>query len=178
MRFEACDPGQTEEIRRLFTSVFSDSEGQSEGALIGNLAYELITETDERDLYGFVAIEQDKITGCILFTRLTFESRKNAFILGPVAIHTDWQGRGIGQKLISFGIMSLKEKGVELVMTYGDPRFYSKVGFHPVAVASIQAPFTLSRPEGWLGQSLVSDSIEPISGRLTCVEAFNKPEYW
>ena len=75
MRCEAYDISQAEEIRRLFTSVFSDSEGQSDGTLIGNLAYELVTETDEQDLYGFVAIEQDKIIGFILFSRLTFGSK-------------------------------------------------------------------------------------------------------
>ena len=98
--------------------------------------------------------------------------------MAPVAIHTDYQGRGIGQKLLNFGIMSLKEKGVELVMTYGDPRFYSKIGFHPVAVESITAPFKRNLPEGWLGQSLVSDSIEPIPGSSTCVKALSKREYW
>jgi len=60
---------------------------------------------------------------------LTFESEVNAFLLGPVAIHTSYQGKGIGQKLINFGLNTLKENGVELAFTYGDPNFYSKVGF-------------------------------------------------
>jgi len=34
-----------EEIKQLFTKVFSDSEGQSEGLLIGNLAYDLMTNS-------------------------------------------------------------------------------------------------------------------------------------
>ena len=38
-----------EEIKQLFTKVFSDSEGQSEGLLIGNLAYDLMTGTDVKD---------------------------------------------------------------------------------------------------------------------------------
>ncbi|MCU7813560.1 MAG: N-acetyltransferase [Candidatus Thiodiazotropha sp. (ex Notomyrtea botanica)] len=178
MKFETPNTSDAEEIKRLFTTVFSDSEGQSEGILIGNLAYELITETDEQDHYGLVAIEHEKIIGCIFFSRLTFESEINTFILAPVAIHTEHQGMGIGQKLINLGIKRLKEKGVELIMTYGDPNFYSKVGFNPVALESIKAPFNLSLPEGWLGQSLVSDSVESIPGLSKCVKALNKPEYW
>ena len=171
-------PGNTEEIKQLFTKVFSDSEGQSEGLVIGNLVYELMTGTDVQDLYGFVAIENEKIIGSIFFTRMTFESEVNAFILSPVAIQTNYQGKGFGQKLINFGINHLKEKGVELVLTYGDPKFYSKVGFSLITEKLIKAPFALTYPEGWLGQSLISDEIKPITGDSYCVEALNKAEYW
>ena len=171
-------PSDIEEIRQLFTRAFSDSEGQSEGLVIGRLVYDLITGTDVQDLYGFVATENEQIIGGIFFTRLTFESEVNAFILSPVAIHTNYHGKGIGQKLINFGIHHLKENGVELVFTYGDSRFYSKVGFSLISEKLVKAPLTLSYPEGWLGQSLVSDEIEPIAGGSHCVEALNKPEIW
>jgi len=67
---------------------------------------------------------------------------------------------------------------VELIFTYGDPKFYSKVGFNLISEKLVKAPLKLTYPEGWLGQSLVSDNIEAISGHSYCVEAFNKPEYW
>lgn len=41
-----------------------------------------------------------------------------------------------------------------------------------------QAPLKLTYPEGWLGQSLVSEEIEQVAGNSYCVEALNKPEYW
>lgn len=167
-----------DEIKQLFTKVFSDSEGQSEGLLIGNLVYDLMTSTDAQDLYGFVAIENEKIIGSIFFSRMTFEREANAFILSPVAIHTNYQRKGVGQKLINFGIKHLKEKGVGLVFTYGDPKFYSKVGFSLITEKLVKAPLTLTYPEGWLAQSLVGDEIEPITGDSCCVEALNKPEYW
>ncbi len=171
-------PDYIEEIKRLVTKVFSDSEGQSEGLLIGNLTYDLMTSTDTQDIYGFVAIENAEIIGSIFFTRLTFESEVNAFLLSPVAIHTNYQGKGIGQKLINFGIHYLKENGVALVFTYGDPKFYSKVGFSLIGEKLVKAPLKLSYPEGWLGQSLLSDEIEPITGSSYCVAALNKAEYW
>jgi len=172
------NPDNIEEIKQLFTNVFSDSEGQSEGLLIGNLVDDLMTGTDVQDLYGFVASENEEIIGSIFFTRLTFEIDVSAFLLSPVATHTNYQGKGIGQKLINFGINHLKENGVEVVFTYGDPKFYSKVGFGLITEKIAKAPFTLTYPEGWLGQSLVSDEIEPIKGGSLCVEAFNKPGIW
>ena len=178
MKLSTYNPGNIEEIKQLFTKTFSDSEGQPEGLLIGNLAYELMTSTDGHDLYGFVATENEQIIGSIIFSKLTFESEINAFLLSPVAIHTNYQGKGIGQKLINYGLNTLKENGVELAFTYGDPNFYSKVGFSLIAEKSVKAPLKLTYPEGWLGQSLVNDVIEPITGNSYCVEALNKPELW
>ena len=135
-----------------------------------------MTSTDSQDIYGFVATENDKIIGSIFFTRITFQSGVNAFLLSPVAIHTGYQRKGIGQKLINFGINHLKENRVSIVLTYGDLNFYSKVGFKLIAEKIAKAPLKLTYPEGWLAQSLVSDKVEPITGNSYCVEAFNKPE--
>ena len=178
MELSTYNPSNIEEIKQLFTKTFSDSEGQKEGLIIGNLAYDLMTSTDDNDLYGFIATENKKVIGSILFSKLTFENKIKAFLLSPVAIHTRYQGKGIGQKLINFGLNSLKENGVELAFTYGDPSFYSKVGFKPITEELIKAPLKLTYPEGWLGQSLVSDEIKPITGNSHCVDALNKPEYW
>ena len=178
MKLSQYNPGNIEEIKQLFIKTFSDSEGQSEGLLIGSLVYDLMTNTDAHDLYGFVATENGQIIGSIIFSRLTFESEVNAFLLSPVAIHTSYQGKGIGQKLINFGLNTLKENGVELAFTYGNPDFYSKVGFSLIAEKFVKAPLKLTYPEGWLGKSLVSDEIVPITGDSYCVEALNKSEYW
>ena len=167
-----------EEIEGLFTEVFSMSEGLSEGLLIGKLAHDLMNSTDSKDLYGFVARENGRIVGCIFYSRATFESEVNAFILSPVAIRTDYQGQGIGQNLINFGNNCLKEKGVSLVFTYGDPDYYKKVGFRPVSEQVIKAPLALKYPFGWLCNSLSGGEIEAIAGNSYCVDALNNPEYW
>jgi len=178
MKLSSFNSNNIEEIKQLFTKTFSDSEGESEGLLVGNLAYDLMINVDDQDYYCFVAFEKDLIVGSIIISRLKFETEVNAFLLSPVAIATSYQGKGIGQKLIRFGLNVLKEKKVELVFTYGDPNFYSKVGFNIISEKLIKAPFKLSYPEGWLVQSLLGYEIKPIKGNLFCVEAFNNPELW
>jgi len=178
MELSTFNSDNIEEIKQLFITVFSDSEGLSEGILIGNLSYEIMNTTDADDLYGFIASDNNKIIGSIFFTRLTFKNGINAFLLSPVAIHTSHQKKGIGQKLINFGINHLKENDVSIVLTYGDSLFYSKVGFKPISDEIVKPPFELTQPEGWLAQSLVSDKVESISGSTYCVKAFNKPEIW
>jgi predicted N-acetyltransferase YhbS len=165
-------------IEDLFVLVFTDTEGETEGALIGNLVKDLILGTDKPDLSGFVAVDREQIIGAIFFSRLTFKNECSVFLLAPVAIHSDYQGQGIGQKLINHGLREMKGKGVSIVTTYGDRAFYSKVGFRPLSQDVITLPFELSQPEGWLGQSLVGDVIDPIPGRCSPVKAFDNPAYW
>ncbi|MCG5517084.1 MULTISPECIES: hypothetical protein [unclassified Ectothiorhodospira] len=50
-----------------------------------------------------------------------------------------------------------------MVLTYGDPNYYSRIGFKPITEALAPAPFTLKQPEGWLGQSLFIDACHQIS---------------
>ena len=95
MKLSTYNPSNIEEIKQLFTKTFSDSEGQEEGLLIGKLAYDLMTSTDGDNIYGFVATKNEQIIGSIIFSKLTFESEMNAFLLSPVAIHTNYQGKGI-----------------------------------------------------------------------------------
>ena len=179
MKYLRFKDKNTAEIRQLFTKTFGDSEGQDEGLLTGALAEDLLTKTDDNDLQVFIAVDKDKIIGCILFSRLRFEkSHLKAFLLAPVAVHTDYQGKGIGQKLIHFGHSELKKDGVELVVTYGDIHFYSRVGYKQITEDVIPAPMKLTYPEGWLAQSLSGKEIAPAEGSTFCVDEINKPEYW
>ncbi|MGF1731782.1 GNAT family N-acetyltransferase [Photobacterium kasasachensis] len=178
MNYCQYEPSQTEEIIGLFTHTFSDSEGEAEGKLIGELVKELIETTDNNDLYVFVANDNNIVVGSILFTRLMFESDKQVFLLAPVAVRTDYQGQGIGQELIKVGLQAIKNQGTELAFTYGDPAFYSKVGFRQVTEEQFKAPLSLSYPHGWLAQSLTKQELTPIAGGSICVPAFNKQALW
>lgn len=178
MQLSIYNPSTKDEIKQLFVTAFSDSAGVSEGGIVGNLAYDLMTNTDPHNHYGFVATENEKIIGSIFFTRLRFPNNENALLLSPVAISTDFQGKGIGQKLINFGLDHVTQDAISLVFTYGDPNFYSKMGFTHISDQVIKPPFELSQPDGWLGLSLENTEIKPIEGRPFCVKAFNNPELW
>ncbi len=178
MKISVFCPEQSQDVIRLFTRAFSDSEGKEEGASIGRLVAELISTTDKQDIIGFVSVVEEAIVGCIFFTRLWLPSNKSAFILSPVAIATEQQGKGIGQQLIKHGIVFLKAKKIDLVFTYGDPAFYSKVGFIPITEDIVKAPLKLTHPEGWLAQSLNDSVIDVEHGRTKCVKALGRPKYW
>lgn len=179
MHFSAHNSRDTDEIKSLFARTFTQSANEAEGQMVANLAEAVMVTTDPQDFFVFVVRDDaGLLAGCIIFSRLVFADGISAFLLSPVAIDTPFQGRGIGQALINFGLEALKREGVELVFTYGDPAFYSRVGFSTVSEAVAQAPQPLSQPEGWLGQSLLNQAMPTACGRCQCVAAMNKPEIW
>lgn len=172
-------------IRDLFQQTFGDSESHEEGERIGLLSHNLIEQTPARDIYVFVATDKKDaatgIIGCIMFTRLLFVDypKITAFLLSPVAVHTAHQGKGIGRGLLNFGVEALRStNSVDLVVTYGDPKYYSRVGFQRVTTDLIPSPLPLTQPQGWQAQSFRGRKMKRITGKSTCVPAFNKPEYW
>jgi len=178
MKVSSYQDFEKAEIQALYTRTFTDSENREEGELIAQLVLNIMNETDEDDIYGFVAAENEQPIGCIFFTRLSFDSSVVAFLLSPVAVHTSYQGKGIGQTLINYGLEQLKTNAVGLAFTYGDPNYYSQVGFQQISEELIQAPFNLSQPQGWLCQNLNGGAIEAQPGRSRCVKAFADPDIW
>ena len=178
MKLTAYSPDQSQEVIKLFSDVFSDSEGEEEGRVIGQLVTELIGTTDSNDLLGYISTSDGRIVACIFFSRLTLRSGKIAFILSPVAVASQLQGKGLGQQLINFGLQQLRSQDVELVFTYGDPGFYSKVGFVKIGEDVVKAPKKLTYPDGWLAQTLKDEGITSEVGVAECVGALNKQKYW
>jgi len=178
MNYQAVDKSKQQEVTSLFTSAFGSSEGEEEGVLIGSLSSELASSIDNEETICFCAYEDESLVGSIFFTRLRFNNPIQVYMLAPVAVRTEDQGKGIGQSLISYGLNELRKRAVSVVVTYGDPSFYSRVGFQALSEDFIQAPQKLSMPFGWLGQSLTAEPIPAIDERPECVNEFNDPVYW
>lgn len=171
--------GQEAEIVALFARTFTASEGEAEGALIGGLVREMMAGTPARDIRVFTASEGGAHFGAVIFTRIVWsKDERAAFILSPAAVAPERQGEGAGQALIRFALGALREAGVEIALTYGDPDYYGKIGFAPVPEAVAPAPLPLSQPHGWLARSLSGAPLTPLRGAARCVPALMRPELW
>lgn len=179
MEFSADHHSSAEDIINLFEAVFSASEGAEEGRLIGALSRALIETTPKDDIFVFSASKDGCLAGCAVFTRLRFESDERvAFILSPMAVASRFQASGVGTALLTHGLNALRDRGVDIAVTYGDPNYYKRVGYSPITEAVIQAPLTLTQPEGWLAQSLTERPLDVVEGKSRCVDALMRPEYW
>jgi putative acetyltransferase len=179
MDFSTEYEARADMIADLFRESFTAAESAEEGALIGDLARRLIAETPAEDLRVFTVWEDGAPVGGIFFTRLVFaDDPRTVFMMAPVAVATERQGQGIGQRLIAHGLDALRREGVDIAVTYGDPAFYGKVGFAAVSEADLPAPQPLQQPQGWIAQSLTDAPLTPLPGPSRCVAAFDDPALW
>lgn len=179
MKFSSAYRGHTTGIISLFRAVFAASEGEAEGDLIAGLVRDIFTKTPEQDLFVYSAWDDGTLTGCIIFSRLRYaQDSRTVFILSPVAVATSRQRQGIGQALLKHGLSEIRKQGADVAVTYGDPAYYSKVGFRQITEAEAAAPVPLRFPEGWLAQPLNGGELAPLRGPSMCIEALNNPVYW
>ena len=88
------------------------------------------------DALSFVALEDDRIVGHILFSPATIHSGDDevrGMGLAPMAVMPDCQRRGIGSKLIRTGLDALKESSCPFVIVVGHPEYYPRFGFVPAS---------------------------------------------
>jgi predicted N-acetyltransferase YhbS len=168
-----------EDITAMFEKTFSASEGPEEASLIETLVNSMLFSLSGEDIYVFSAVEEEFICGSIIFTKMLYEQDERiVYILSPVAVANGYQGKGVGQSLIKYGLKELRDAGVDIVLTYGDINFYSKVGFYKITELQAASPLALQYPEGWLGQSLKGSQFEPLKGKSHCVAPLNDSRYW
>ncbi|MEL6644019.1 MAG: N-acetyltransferase [Pseudomonadota bacterium] len=166
-------------LAALFTATFSASEGPEEGAIVGALAARLMEDTPREDLRTFFATDGAGPIAAVIFTPLVYpQDPRRVMLLSPMAVATDHQGQGVGQALLTHALDALRSEGVDVAITYGDPAFYSKVGFQPLTAAQAAPPHPLSQPQGWIGQSLTGQALTPLKGPSTCVSGLNDPALW
>ena len=81
------------------------------------------------------------LAGTISFWPLAIGSKDTpALLLGPLAVHPDRQGLGIGLKLMREGLARAKAQGHALVLLVGDEPYYARVGFAKLPKASSAFP--------------------------------------
>lgn len=166
-------------IAALFRATFAASEGASEGALIGNLVARMIATVPATDLRMYVAGDAGRPIAAVLFSRMTYsQGPRTVFILSPMAVETAQQGKGVGQGLLTYALSDLRQSGVDVALTYGDVRFYAKVGFCQIPATTAHPPLPLSFPQGWLGQSLTDRPLDPLQGPAGCVAPLDDPAFW
>lgn len=104
------------------------------------------------------------VSGTISFWPLAIgEKRSPALLLGPLAVHPDRQGLGIGIALMREGLARARAQGHGLVLLVGDEPYYSKVGFARLPEGLIGLPGPVD-PARFLYLELIPGARDGVSG--------------
>ena len=156
-------------IERLYPDAFPDEE-------LRPLVKALLQDTP--DVLSLVAAAGSDLLGHVVFTLCSAAGGSGSVaLLGPLAVATAHQKRGIGSALVRAGLDRLRATEVGQVFVLGDPAYYGRFGFE--AEPSLAPPFPL--PEEWreAWQSIALRSSAPrLQGTLSVPPAWNEPTLW
>jgi putative acetyltransferase len=112
-------------IHELVAAAFpGDGEARLVGALrsAGRLTASLVADVDGRPV-GHAALSPVTVAGDV----------GSGLGLAPVAVHPDFQRRGLGGALVDAALAEAARRGAGFVVVLGDPRFYGRHGFEAAA---------------------------------------------
>lgn len=121
-----------------------------------------------------VEINQN-IAGHILLTRIKVINNKNeefeSLALAPVSILPEYQGKGIGGKLIETAHKKAKELGFGSVILLGHENYYPRFGYGIAKKYGIKLPFEVP-DENCMAIELIKGALEGVEGTVVYPKAF------
>jgi predicted N-acetyltransferase YhbS len=92
-----------------------------------------------RDL-AFVASDRGRVVGTVRLWNVSAGPSRPALLLGPLAVHADHRGRGIGGALMEHALATAKQLGHRAVLLVGDAPYYERFGFSAEATGDLWLP--------------------------------------
>ena len=115
---------------------------------------------------SLVATQGARPVGHIAFSKADVGDSDEAwYLLGPVAVLPDFQGKGIGSALVVSGLAEVRAKGASGCVLVGDPGFYGRFGFSTFPGLMYEGV-----PEEYVLAVLFGESTP--SGRIRASDAF------
>jgi len=108
-------------------------------------AYKIRQNVTSIKALNFVGISNDALVASIRYWPLIVGKKTSALLLGPIAVHPDRQGEGIGVALIWDTLKLAKNLGHSLVILVGDPEYYERFGFVSAFDNGLQMPGPVAR---------------------------------
>jgi putative acetyltransferase len=153
------------DIRRVHQSAF---ETRAEADLVDAL------RDKKAHIISIVAIMDTAIVGHILFSPVTLETDgRTVTLLGlaPMAVLAEYQGKGIGSKLVEKGLAESRIKRYPAVVVLGHPGYYPRFGFVPSVNYGITSEYDVP-PDVFMIKELTPGVLAGISGIAKYHDAF------
>ena len=176
IRIRVATSQDRDEIREIYLESFPEDESD----LIAELAGNLLSEESNPEPVTLIAELDGEVAGHVAFSPVyaSGEDKCLGYILAPLAVKPKYQKRGIGSKLVNGGISRLSERGINLFLVYGDPKYYGRFGFEAETASGFSPPCELQYPFGWLAILRGPGGSGEHTIQVSCVEPLRNPALW
>ena len=159
------------ESKELVRKVFTESEDEESGNLVGRLVEEIRSKKYYHPETEIIMVnEADEVIGYAMFSRFHLEGKyeDELLLLTPVAVKTELQRQHISKELIEYGFEVAKKLGFKVVLVEGNPQNYRNRGFDSSYKYGIEATESvhLPHPDCLMVKELEAGALEHISGML------------
>ncbi|MGL5381622.1 GNAT family N-acetyltransferase [Clostridium sp.] len=123
---------------------------------------------------SLVAMDEDKIVGHIMFTKAFIESENNkveTLALAPLAVSPEYQGKGVGSKLINDALNIAKGLGYNSVIVLGSEKYYPRFGFKEAKSFGVNPSFEVPSAN-FMALELNEDSLRDVNGTMIYAKEF------
>ncbi len=176
MLIDLLSPADLDSISDVYSHAFSPEEAP----LMDKLTRDLLETQSTPETLCLGLRVDDRLIAVMGLSPIEFvsEAAISGYVLAPLAVHAEFQGRGYARQLIEGGIQQLSHQGVDIVCVYGDPDFYGKFGFDVSLGTRFSPPYALEFPLGWHARKISDIEVPLESLRFQCVSALSDPIYW
>ena len=161
-------------------NVFFNSFSKDEAPVTFAVIKELVSEMSKPPSFCLGYEREGKIVGAVGFSPVYFSSdvEVSAYILAPLAVHESEQGKGIAKQLIDTAKAHFTDKGIDALLVYGDPQYYSRHGFVVELGKHFIPPYPLEYEFGWQALLLSETKVDDAKLEFSCVSALSDAALW
>jgi predicted N-acetyltransferase YhbS len=118
------------------------------------------------DGLSFGAVECGRLVGSVRLWHVTAGPGCPVLLLGPLAVHPDFRGRGIGAALMRRALQEAAELGHRAILLVGDAPYYGRFGFSAEKTGALWLPGPYEKVR-LLAREIVSGALDGARGLVS-----------
>lgn len=114
-----------------------------------------------------IAVVEGEVVGCIMYTKAHVVKEAishDVLTFGPLCVDPEWQGSGIGERLLKETMKMAGNRGYRGIVIFGEPDYYPRLGFKTCDTFGITTA-SGDNSDAFMGIELIEEGFKGVEGR-------------